>query len=168
MRSKIITAAQRFDSAVRKTLTDEAIRVCDAITDEWEIMDRPTAREIARSIVAEYPRESQAARASEWTAFVLAAPCGLSTAIRYARQEMQSFTRVDLFRLCRILPDAANPKDAVAKLMDAKKKKPKRAKPQHTISDLMRTALKIQTRKQKEVAFRKELAALCNKYDIAH
>ena len=169
MRSKIIAAARRFDNAVRKTVMDEAILVCVAVTDEWEFMDKPTAREIAKEIVADYPEGSRAARASEWAAFIYAAPCGLASAIRYARKEMQSFTRIDLFKLCRILPTADGFKDAVAKLIDAKKSKgSKGAGSQRTISDFVKGLFKVQTRKRKEIAFRKELATLCAKYDIAH
>ena len=166
MRSKIIAAARRFDNAVRKTVMDEAILVCVAVTDEWEVMDRPTARDIAKEITAEYPEGSRAARASEWAAFIYAAPFNLATAIRHARKVMPSFTRVDLFKLCRLLPGADSYKSAVEDLQ--KKKALKGAGKQRSIADFVKGLFNVQTRKRNEIKFRKELADLCAKYSIEY
>ena len=128
-------------------------------------MDRKTAKEIAGDIKAEYPEGSRAARKSEWAAFILAAPEGLASAIRHAQKEMKSFTRVDLFKLCRILPSADGFKDAVAKLIDAKNSKGSKGAAR-TVASVVKSLFSIQTRKRNEIAFRKELAALCEKHGI--
>ncbi len=168
MQSKIISAVRKFDTAVRKTVMTEAINVANAVTDEWETMDRDTAKEIAGEIVKDYPEGSRYARRSEWAAFILAAPEGLAHAIRYAQKEMKSFTRVDLFKLCRILPAADGYKDAVAKLIADKNKKPSKggARSGRSVAAVVKSLFAIQTRKRNEIAFRKELAQLCEKHGI--
>ena len=102
--AKCVTAARKFDSAVRSTLLDNARAVADAVTEEWEDMTSIQASELAAEVVADYPKGSATVRKSEWKSFFMAAHHGLSDAITYAGETLPGFNRIQLFKLCRILP----------------------------------------------------------------
>lgn len=163
MTAKCVTAARKFDNAVRATLLDNALKVANAVTGEWEDMTDIQAAELAGEVVADYPKGSATVRKSEWKAFFMAAHHGLADAIEYAGDNVEGFNRVQLFKLCRILPTVRGFKKAVATLTQKSGTKRKA-----TIGMGLGIIKNLQTRKRNIIAFRKELAALCAKHGIEY
>lgn len=166
MTAKCVTAARKFDNAVRKTLLDSALLVANAVTDEWEDMTDVQAAELAGEVVADYPKGSATVRKSEWKAFFMAAHHGLADAIEYAGENVEGFNRIQLFKLCRILPTVRGFKKAVAQLT-AKSNTPDKT-PAQKFGMGLGIIKNVQTRSAKFIAFRKELAALCAKHGIKY
>ena len=171
MQSAIITAARKFDNAIRKTVLDEAINVANAVTGEWEVMDAETASSIAKEITTDYPQGSRGARTSEWKAFIMAAHHNLAAAIRYAKKEMPNFARIDLFKLCRMLPSANSYKAAVDTLKKDKAAKKKGSTKPRTFSSVlkgMKDATQPGLSKTKQAEFRRKLSELCKEFGVAY
>ena len=161
--AKCVTAARKFDSAVRDTLLNNALAVANAVTGEWEDMTEVQASELAADVVADYPKGSAKVRKSEWKAFFMAAHHGLADAIEYAGENVEGFNRVQLFKLARIVPTVRGFKKAVSQLTAKTSTKRK-----VTIGMGLGIIKNLDTRARNIIAFRKELATLCAKHGIKY
>lgn len=172
----IVTAIGSFEKTVSQTVVDAARNIADRV---WNVFGDADISDEQMSGLLDAIAEnatwkgtsSEAARRSEWKAFVTAVPYYLPEAINYYQKEFGGFTRVIMFRLARALPTAENYKQACQavrdKIVNGSQGSGSNATPQgmpaiigflSKIKDVRGTA--------KINAFRRELAQLCEKHGI--
>ena len=166
----IIKKGRSMSSRVQSTVVECAK---DIAGDIWNTFGEDITKEHAQQIAEGIEGDNAAApRLSEWKAFALAVPFGLVEAITaYDRtKDTPTLTRVRLFNLARAVRKAADyttVKETVAAFVSDLNKKPTKGVGR-TIPQVVKSLFAIQTRKKKEIAFRKALAKLCDEYGIAH
>lgn len=164
MTAKCVTAARKFDKTTQKTLLSEAINVALAVTGEWEDMTDIQAAELAEETVADYKPSVKKVRKSEWKQFYMAAHHGMSDALEYIEAQDITFSRVKLFQLARVLPTVRGFKKAVEQVVNPPKGKGRKA----NIGMGLGIIKNLETRDKKIIAFRRDLAKLCEKHGIKY
>ena len=167
----IIAAALDVDKKVAATLVESALAFCDAVWDTYKgdeiAKDDMTGMLDAIEEGSSWKgTRSAAARRSEWKAAINAVPFSFREACQeFKRANPVGFTRVAMFKLARECMKHEYIEDAVAAVVEGKKAKQAKAKARSLVSTL-KAVFAVQTRKRKEIAFRKELAALMAKHGI--
>ena len=163
--STIITKGRKFSTAVCNTVTELAIDIAQDIWDTFgDDLTKDNAQDIGDGIGGDV-----GARVSEWKAFAMAVPFGMVEALRaYPKGEL---TRIDMFRLARAVNKAGDytrVKETVAAFVEARDSKKTSKGRAPTIGMGLGIIKNLQTRSRKVIAFRKELAQLCQKYGITY
>lgn len=164
--------AHSLDSKVTETIVAIAADLADDMEETFPglMSDEETEYKAAAKEAGEAIESKKGSRQSEWIAFALAVPYGMADAVRHYPKTGDSLTRVKLFGLARVLKRACD-FDARKKLTerfakDSAKAPSKGTGRVATIGMGLGIIAKAQTRKPKEIAFRKELAKLCAKHGI--
>jgi hypothetical protein len=173
----IITAVRKFDKAITNTVVEESKLVAERVWNTFgDECSEETAANVADAIAADAPWKgtgSEAVRKSEWKAFVYAVQFYLPEALDHWKTKHKdvTLTRVALFGLARRLPKGDDYKAIVdAYVADLKSKKSgssnKKVHPATAIKNSIASIFRVQTNAKNVIAFRKELAELCNKHGI--
>lgn len=170
----IVSAVRKFDSAIKTTLVTEAKNVAVAVWNTFgDGCTKEVAAEVATAIAADAPwkgTSSEAARTSEWKAFIFAVQYRIDEAVTYYKNQHPNFSRHVMFSLARELPTNADgfkaAADAVARR--AEKKGSGNGAPRvATLGMGLGIIAKLETRDRKVIAFRKALAKLCAQHGIS-
>ena len=109
------------------------------------------------------------ARKSEWRSCLIAYPYYFADACKQFKKDFGELRRGHMLKLAREVVKTENFRDAVTTVVKFfSKKKPPVAGRVASIGMGIGIIKNVQTRARKVIAFRKELAALCAKYDIAY
>lgn len=171
----VVQAAKQFDNALKRsvagTVKDEAPNVCAAILAEYagyDETDMAWSKATAEKMAKHYPKAGRAARTTEWKDFVFSTVnYDLAAAIERDGDKLTS--RIKLFRFAKELH--RNNGDyrkalAIATAPPVKGSSGNNAKPITVFENAVARMFKVQTTAKNLVAFRKELAALCEKHGI--
>ena len=164
-KATIVSKAKQFSERVSKTVVELAH---DLAMETWNTFGDDITNEVAADMAKEI--DSVPARVSEWKAFFMAVPLGLPEAIKeYPKHG--TMTRIKMFALARAClkrADYSQFKLAVKDVESSASKKSKGAGRKATIGMGLGIIKNAETRKRNEIAFRKELAALCKKHGISY
>lgn len=171
---RIVKAFTSFENAVSQTMQQQVIALVDACTAEYAGDDVPKADVLAiQDAVASDSKwkgsSSEGVRRSEIKACLTAYPYYFGEACTAFRKDFGELRRNHMLAVARELPKHEEWRDAVTtvvKRMREKAKKVTSRKP--TIGMGLGIIKNLQTRSRKIIAFRKELAVLCAKYDISY
>lgn len=165
----IITKGRGFDSAIAETVVNKAMELAQDIWDTYGddiARDKTLAGEVADGIT----EGVKSPRNSEWKAFATSIPYGMVEALREYPKTGKGLTRVHLFKLARRLIEVGDyriAKETARKFVKGlDKAKTGKGGYKATIGMGLGIIKNTQTRKRNEIAFRKELAELCAKYNI--
>lgn len=169
----IVSAVRKFDTAVKTTLVTEARNVATAVWNTFgDECTRENASEVALAIAADAPwkgTSSEAARTSEWKAFIFAVQYRIDEAVTYYKNTHPNFSRHVMFTLARELPNNPDGFKAAADAVAARLEKRKAGGGEGRKATLgmgLGIIAKLQTRDRKVIAFRKALAKLCREHGI--
>ena len=168
----VVKAVSGMDSVVSQTLQSVVMKLVDACTATYggEDMTKSDILAVQDAVTADAPwkgTSSEGARRSEIKACLKAYPYYFHEAVRSFRLGFGELRRTHILMIARELPKHENWKDAVATVITRVKAKVKAGSGRvGTIGMGLGIIKKVQTRKRNEVAFRKELAALCKKHNI--
>jgi hypothetical protein len=174
----VVNAAIGFDKSLARTAVESAIAFG---TECWNSLPfdadgglpSECMAEILTGIEAESSWKGTAsakARRSEWKSAIAAVPFYFVEACRYFKATQPvGFTRVAMFKLARKLINSDDYKATVDEIISGVKKRQNSDKYQRvpTVAGVLKALMNVQTRKQNEIKFRREVAALAAKYGLA-
>lgn len=161
----IISKAVKFDSAVAETVVSRALELAQDIESTYP---EGMTTEVAGALADEITEGKKSPRNSEWKAFAYAVQYGMVDALGEYPKTGANLTREKLFKLARYIRgrDYSQIKASVHAFIKDLEKAGKSKKSIPTLQSGLRVIKNVQTRKRNEIAFRKELVALCEKYNI--
>jgi hypothetical protein len=165
MTNIVIRQARDFDSKVSRTVMEEASKVAKSGAKHYAECKPADAGEAAASIVEGLPDGSRDARKSEWKAFIMAAGnYNLVAALAAVKADKQVLTRVQLFKLCRLLRNET-PANAIKQVFAARKgvKSGSRKANQPTFNEIVQMLVDTSPRSKAQKAFHKQALALVTK-----
>ncbi len=163
----IIAKGKAFEKRVAATVVESALAVAEEIWNTFgDECTTENAEAIAKGIAGD---NAPAARKSEWKAFATSVQFGMAEALRYYPKTGDTLTRVKMFALAREIIKAGwgDYKAVVDTFVKNLDKKPSKGAGR-TLASIVKSLFTVQTRKRNEIAFRKELAALCAKHGIQY
>ena len=176
---KIAGVVSGLGNAISNTFAQQAHEITKACQDVWGRenwdIDKADVTTVVNTVEENAPwkgTSSAAARRSEVTAIIKGYP-HLAKACDTFKREFGELRREHLVKIARIAPTSASAVDTAMlaveffETRDKERGKGASAKPK-TISELVSGIFKVATRKRKEIAFRKELAALCQKHGVSY
>jgi hypothetical protein len=176
---KIAASITGLGNAVSNTFAESAHEITSACQEvfgreNWDI-DKADITTVVNTVAEAAPWKgttSETARKSEVIAIIKGYP-HLAKACQDFRRTYGELRREHLVKIARIAPTSASAADtaglAVEFFETRDKSRGKGATPKaKSITELVSGIFKVSTRKQKEIKFRKELAALCLKHDITY
>lgn len=162
----IIRKGKAFAEQISRTVVECAK---DLATEVWNTygddMPADDLADISKQLGGTVP-----ARVSEWKAFMQAVPFGLAEAVSHY-PKVGTLTRVKMFALARALikeADYSKYKTVAASVEKSSTASRKGAGRKATIGMGLGIIKNAETRKRNEIAFRKDLAALCKKHGIKY
>lgn len=173
---KVAGAITGLTTAVANTFVEAAHDIAEACQDAFGgSIDIPAAEMVAiQNMVTESATwkgtSAEAARRSEIKSIVRAYPY-LETASKVFKREHGELRREHFVKLARMCPEYVSPTDAAldcVSFFEDKGKAKKGGGRVATIGMGLGIIKNTQTRVRKEIAFRKELAALCEKHGITY
>jgi hypothetical protein len=173
---KVAGAITGLTTAVANTFVEAAADIAGACHDAFGgSTDIPAAEIVAiQNMVAENApwkgSSSEGARRSEVKSIVLAYPY-LETASKVFKREHGELRREHFVKLARMCPEYVSPTDAALDTVSFFEKKGKGGASGTRVATIgmgLGIIKNTQTRKRNEIAFRKELAALCKKHGITY